>query len=247
MKRKHRPAQDITGKRYGRLVAVEFKHYDDKSQDCWQFMCDCGQEKTMPSARVKWGRVRSCGCLATEHITSLKRKDIKGQKYGRLTSIQPTADRDASGSVIWECICECGNRIFYSVNRLEQGRTKSCGCLYKETRGTSADHRTDAVENTLLSILVSAKEPRADNSSGHTGVCYDKRRKRWMAYIDIQKKRIYLGAFKEKEEAIRIRKEAESRLHDPIILEHWDKLSEYGKEKWRAHTDSPVLETERHL
>lgn len=244
MTAKRNTRQDITGKRYGRLIAVEFKHYDDKHQDCWLFDCDCGNEKIMPAARVKWGRVRSCGCLATEHITSLNRQDIKGKTYGRLTAICPTEKRDVTGSIIWECLCECGNKSFYSVNRLEQGRTKSCGCLYVESRGKFADKRTDAIEETLLSALVASKEPRADNTSGHTGVCYDKRRGSWMAYIDFQKKRIYLGAFKEKEEAIHKRKEAEARLHDPLIQEHWSKLSERGKEKWKSYDTDTLCETE---
>ena len=229
------PKQDIAGKRFGRLVAINFIHFNEQFNDCWLFRCDCGTEKIMPAARVKWGRVRSCGCLATEHITSLKKQNIEGEKYGRLTAISPTEDRDVSGSIIWECLCECGSKVFYSVNRLKQGRTKSCGCLYKETRGISADNRTDAVEQTLLSILISSKEPRADNSSGHTGVCYDKRRDKWMAYIDFQKKRIYLGAFREKRDAICKRKEAEALLHDPVVLEHWNKLTESGKEKWRMY------------
>ena len=65
-----------------------------------------------------------------------------------------------------------------------------------------------------------------------------------MAYIDFQKKRIYLGAFKEKEDAIRKRKEAEARLHDPIILEHWHKLSERGQEKWNSYSNESTLKGE---
>lgn len=232
---KKKSRQDITGNRYGRLVAIEFKHYNDKHHDCWLFRCDCGNEKIMPAANVKWGRVRSCGCLVTEHISSLHRQDISGRKCGRLTAIYPTDKRDASGSVIWECSCECGNTVFCSATCLSRGRTKSCGCLYKETRVTCSDSRTDAVENTLLSILVSSKEPRADNTSGHTGVCYDKRRDVWISYINFQNKRINLGSFKEKEEAICARKDAEARLHDPIILNNWNKLSESTKEKWEAY------------
>ena len=107
--------------------------------------------------------------------------------------------------------------------------------MYEETRATCFDSRTDAVEETRLSILVAAKEPRSDNTSGHTGVCFDKRRNVWIAYINFQNKRINLGSFKGKEEAICARKYAEAQLHDPVILENWDKLSESAKEKWKAY------------
>ena len=235
-----KPRNNITGNRFGRLVATGFKHFNDKKQDCWLFKCDCGNEKIMPSAHVKWGRVRSCGCLAKEHIESLKKKDITGEKYGRLIAICPTTRRDATGSVIWECRCDCGNKVFYSVNNLSQGKTKSCGCLYLETRGICSGKRMDLVEDTLVSLLVASKETRSDNCSGHTGVCYDKRRGNWMAYINVQRKRIYLGAFSVKEDAIKARKNAEAQLHDPIILENWNKLSDSGKVKWTSYANNKV-------
>ena len=40
---------------------------------------------------------------------------------------------------------------------------------------------------------------------------------------------------KKKEEADPPKKKAETRLHDPVILENWDKLSENTKEKWKAY------------
>lgn len=48
-----------------------------------------------------------------------------------------------------------------------------------------------------------------NNTSGHTGVQWVPKWNRWMARIIKDKKRIYLGAFKTKEEAIMARKVAE--------------------------------------
>ena len=151
IKRELKEKQNIAGKRFGRLVAVEFKYYNDNHNDCWLFKCDCGNEKIMPAANVKWCRVRSCGCLQSEHIEHLRKMDITNQRFGRLTAIMPTSDHDSSGSIIWECKCDCGNIVFYSVNRLTCGSTRSCGCLYHDTRGTCSEYRSDAVEGTLLS------------------------------------------------------------------------------------------------
>lgn len=237
IKRELTEKQNITGKRYGRLVAVEFRYYDENHKDCWLFRCDCGNEKVMPAANVKWCRVRSCGCLQDEHIRQLNRQDIAGQRFGRLTAIAPTADHDASGSIIWECHCDCGNIVYHSVNRLTNGRTLSCGCLYRDSRGTTSENRRDAVEGTLLSVLVTSKEPKSNNTSGCTGVYYDKKRDNWLAYINFQKKRYFLGSYKEKEKAIRARKAAEKRLHNPIIEEQWDNLTEQTKRKYLACLD----------
>ena len=53
------PKQDIAGKRYGRLVAISFTHFNEKFDDCWLFRCDCGTEKVMPPAL--WAAAASFG------------------------------------------------------------------------------------------------------------------------------------------------------------------------------------------
>lgn len=63
--------------------------------------------------------------------------DLTGQKFERLTAIRPTEKRDAGRCVIWLCLCDCGNEVFVSSNKLKSGgRYKSCGCL----RGRSIVH-----------------------------------------------------------------------------------------------------------
>lgn len=52
--------------------------------------------------------------------------DRTGLKYGKLTVIEKTDKRDAGGSVVWRCKCDCGNIIDVSGNALT--RQKSCGC-----------------------------------------------------------------------------------------------------------------------
>jgi len=52
----------------------------------------------------------------------------------------------------------------------------------------------------------------SNNSSGHTGVRWHKKNKRWHAYIGISKKYIYLGSFKIIEDAVFARKKAEKEF-----------------------------------
>jgi len=61
-----------------------------------------------------------------------KALDLTGQKFGRLTAINPTEER-SQGRVVWHCECECGNTIEVPSHSLVSGNTKSCGCLKKET------------------------------------------------------------------------------------------------------------------
>lgn len=233
--REHNRRQDITGQRFGRLTAIEFCHYNEKHQDCWRFQCDCGEEVVIPSANVKWGNTRSCGCLEVERIRNMHREDLTGQRFGYLVALQPTDKRDAGGSIVWECACDCGNHTYYSVSRLRQGSAQSCGCLSRESRTNSYNSRKDAVEDTNISSLIGSKRPRKNNTSGCTGVCQEKQRGMWLAYIDFQKKRYFLGAFADREQAIEERKKAEQRLHDPYIRDKLALTTNASKEKFLAY------------
>lgn len=62
-----------------------------------------------------------------------KFKDIKGQRFGRLTVLKPTEER-CHGHVMWLCECSCGNKCLVASHSLRHdGGTKSCGCISKET------------------------------------------------------------------------------------------------------------------
>jgi hypothetical protein len=57
---------DITGKRFGRLVALRCLGTSSTKQLVWEFQCDCGNRCSTKSLRVKSGHTRSCGCLHKE-------------------------------------------------------------------------------------------------------------------------------------------------------------------------------------
>ena len=60
-----------------------------------------------------------------------KKLEIAGQKFGRLTACKETNKR-ADGKVVWECMCDCGNKVEVSGKLLKSGNTKSCGCIAAE-------------------------------------------------------------------------------------------------------------------
>lgn len=222
---------DISNQRFGRLVAVEPLRAEKGKGFIWRCSCDCGGEAELPAYRLRAGNVMSCGCFERERKA---KADIAGQRFGRLTVVCPTQERDASGSVVWECLCDCGSTAFFSVSRLKHGKTKSCGCLYRETRVEAVTHRRDLVEGTSLSAIASSKQVQFNSSSGHTGVSMNKRVGKWVAYINFKKKRYYLGSYRELSDAIKARKEAEQLLHDPLIEEMWENMTENSRRKYLA-------------
>ncbi|WP_333604079.1 hypothetical protein [Lactobacillus acetotolerans] len=59
----------MTGKRYGKLVAIKVDNSKRKIGDTknyWLFKCDCGNYKIISGAGVRNGHSRSCGCGIVE-------------------------------------------------------------------------------------------------------------------------------------------------------------------------------------
>lgn len=178
------------------------------------------------------------------------KKDLTGHRFGKLVVIKESAPNyhfDKKGYKhrysMWECKCDCGETTVVSVNDLNSSNTKSCGCLELENRKNINErfvsneiwnhenaqkfHEWDRqIKGTKITTL-RPDRLQANNKSGVRGVCWDKKRKKWSAYITFKGKRTYLGYFKNKTDAIAARKEAEEKYFQPI-LEKYDKKSPHG-------------------
>jgi len=60
-----------------------------------------------------------------------KKRDLVGQKFGRLVVLYDTGERK-NGNVVWHCKCDCGNEVDRRSDHLTSGATKSCGCYNRE-------------------------------------------------------------------------------------------------------------------
>lgn len=89
--------------------------------------CICGTIREVDNYTLRSGTSKSCGCLTIEiHKNQRKYLEI-GTKYNRLTIIDHSK---TSGYSI--CKCDCGKVCSVNDYRLENGLTKSCGCLHSE-------------------------------------------------------------------------------------------------------------------
>jgi hypothetical protein len=61
--------------------------------------------------------------------------DLTGQPFGRLTAQSWEHRRYPNGVVriVWTYKCVCGNYVKDGVGNVRNGRTKSCGCLHRES------------------------------------------------------------------------------------------------------------------
>ena len=122
-------AKDRIGERFGRLLVVGRTH-NIGNHTMWLCKCDCGNKAIVGTSHLVSGDTRSCGCFHKEMIS----KNLTGQRFGRLTAVNPTNKRSGS-SIVWECECDCGNKTMVSTACLVSGDTRSCGCLRDELVG----------------------------------------------------------------------------------------------------------------
>lgn len=112
-----RKAVDLTGMRFGKLVALEYTGKSNRSGAIWKCRCDCGNITYATNSHLRSGGKTSCGCLY----------DLTGRKFGKLTAIEKIG-KTKHGAVIWKCLCECGNYTNATQNILVKGEKTSCGC-----------------------------------------------------------------------------------------------------------------------
>ena len=118
--------KDLSGQRFGRLVALSKGKKDKASHQYWICKCDCGNIVEINSDNLRRGLTQSCGCLHSEIMHNTVFKDITGQKFGKLTVIGYKIE---NAKTYCYCQCECGGKTWIAKNNLINGHTQSCGCI----------------------------------------------------------------------------------------------------------------------
>ena len=152
---------DLTGQRFGRLVAL--KPAPDKNhRTMWKCICDCGNIKIIGLTNLRMGYTKSCGCYRSEQVRLRCWIDLTGQRFGKLTVIEPATVH--TYDTMWKCLCDCGKKRTTGTYALRSGHTKSCGCYQKERAGAS--HRLpkeQASFNATYSIYRKSAKKRGHN------------------------------------------------------------------------------------
>ena len=135
------PIKDMTGQRFGRLVAQEAVGRRN-TESLWRCLCDCGNEALVRVSVLTRGDAVSCGCYRRE-LSVARGRDYRGLRFGRLRVLarSPRPRR-------WFCVCDCGNFTETMAVNLVSGSARSCGCLARElTHTRSQTHgRSHSIE-----------------------------------------------------------------------------------------------------
>lgn len=140
---------DITGKRFGRLLALWPVGRDKSRNHLWLFQCDCRRFAVSRSANVVHSGVISCGCQQGRRgkfaaaISAAKRfRDLSGRRIGWLTVLEYLGKRFHPGgdaSHLYLCLCRCGKvctRLSRTLKR--KNGIPSCGCRRRLLRSQTA-------------------------------------------------------------------------------------------------------------
>ena len=141
---KKRGWRNLIGERFDKLVVIErvedYIYPSSKKHEAkWLCKCDCGNTITVIHHNLLNGHVHCC-----KECKSNKLKDIKGQKFGKLTVLERAEDfiGPAGRETQWLCKCDCGNTVVVRGHSLRNGHTKSCGCAVIEASTKHGMHNT---------------------------------------------------------------------------------------------------------
>ena len=149
--------------------------------------------------------------------------NLKDRRFGRLV-VEGNASR--KGYVI--CLRDCGKRKEIRATSLTKAfqPTRSCGCIQRELvraigsktipQNMEKQVKTNLRYHTNFQVIEDVNPPK-HNTSGYKGISWDIHRKKWMTYINVHSKRIFIGRFASLDDAVDARKEAEEKYHKPLI------------------------------
>lgn len=213
----------MLGQIFNRLTVISpFEPYvapNGQTKNKWLCLCSCGKEKTIREDHLLSGAIQSCGCLSVDTHTT-----HGFSKCQKSLTKEERSTYDAWDSMIQRCtntqnrkyaeyggrgIKVCDRWLVSFENFLQDMGVKPEKNLSLDRIDVNGDYCTDNCRWTTASEQGYNQRIRSTNTSGRTGICWDKKNSKWLAQITFQNKNVVLGRFTVFEDAVRAREEAE--------------------------------------
>ena len=227
--------KDITGQKFGRLTAIELiglkADASGNRRAFWLCKCDCGNYVEVCGVDLRSGHTKSCGCIHKEMLTKRNQEmsyrniyDLSGE-YGIGYDSKNSEfyfDLEDYNKIKDDYWMVGNNGYVVTSNNKKHMHRVIMGVDGDAWTDIQVDHiKTNQKNNNRKCNLRIAtpsqngmnKKLYSNNTSGCTGVYWNKSRSKWTSYISINKKFVCLGFYKNKEDAIKARKEAEEKYY----------------------------------
>lgn len=195
--------------------------------------CDCGKEKIVCKGDLTSGKTISCGCYSKSNTIKRNRRQNEYHVYDNVIFVKfSNSDRyflcDLDDLRYIENYCWYEDKHGYAVSNKNKKRIVFHRIVMNAPKNKEVDHifqvSRGVCDNRKTNLRLCTHQENMENSSlyknnnsGHAGVSFDKRNNVWVANISVKSKNIYLGVFKNKEEAIKARKEGEVKYRDKVV------------------------------
>lgn len=212
----------------------------------WNCLCDCGKYHKTTSVLLQSGQSKSCGCYKSEITSKTYIQQFKKYNQYNLTNkdygIGYTSDGNefyfdlddydkiknicwsitTNGYLVgWECgICYLFHRKIYSELSSEFD--------IDHINHNKLDNRKNNLRVCTRSQNLMNRDSEIKSYTGIRGVQYHKKNKRYGSFIYVNKKKIKLGYFKDIEDAINARKQAEEKYFGEYSYDNSMKNTSYN-------------------
>ena len=215
---------DLTGQKFGRLTVIRKAENPSEAHIKWLCECECGNFITTRGTSLRSGITKSCGCLVSDKIREWNKANKKcnvydltgdyGIGYASNTN-EPfyfdLEDYDKIKDYYWSA-----NTDGYMYSTCDDEYILMHRLIIDENNPEmQVDHfnrnRKDNRKENLKSVTPQHNNwnrgMNQNNKSGVTGVRWNKKAEKWIAYI----MRKHLGTFNSFEDAVKARKRAEQK------------------------------------
>lgn len=223
--------EDLTNKSFGDLtVLYQDEDYINKKGThlpIWRCRCECGSKDCKKEVNVLGVLLKNhtridCGCNKNRKIAKSKQKQNEYEVCGDYVIIYTSKNEPFLVSIedFWKVknITWHISNNGYVVNKTRQnGAILLSRLIMDSPLGLFIDHQNgDKTNNIRDNLRIATQSENAINhkisgynTSGVIGVSWNKRDKKWEAYITKNKIRTHLGYFENFDDAVKTRKEAE--------------------------------------
>ena len=233
----------LDGQKFGRLQVIDFA-YIKKYRTYWNCQCECGKQVVVMGKYLTNGDTKSCGCLNNDTRSINGKKNKKHNNYETLDDghtkvyftnkpdeyfLCDTFDLDKVLQYSW-----WQNNSGYVRTRLPNKKTMLLHDYLldfdPQNKELVVDHKDhDPTNNTRDNLRIvtrfenglNRKNKYSTQEKKFRGVYNNCSWNTWQAYIQIQKKSIYLGSFPTFEEAKQARLQAEQEYCPGVIIDDY--------------------------